>query len=154
MADKSLEHFRVEYEKIHRALRKSVDNERRLIKKCKELNSEIVSNASKVQTAVRLSQEDQVTISNLKKEIEKAWKMVQESHDKEQAARETTQLLRAEVQKLTTLVEEGEALCLRQENEVNDLMTNKEDLINETEGMTKEVTSGIMIVFLLLSSHH
>ena len=35
-----------------------------------------MANAAKVQTALKLSQEDQNTISSLKREIEKAWKMV------------------------------------------------------------------------------
>ena len=35
--------------------------------KCRELNAEIVANAAKVSTALKLSQEDQTTISSLKK---------------------------------------------------------------------------------------
>jgi hypothetical protein len=58
------------------------DNEARLTKKCRELNAEIVSNAAKVQTALKLSEEDQQTIIALKKEIEKAWKLVDTSHGK------------------------------------------------------------------------
>ncbi len=58
------------------------ENEKRLVKKCRELNTEIVSNAAKVQTALKLSEEDQQTIVALKKEIEKAWKMVDASHEK------------------------------------------------------------------------
>jgi hypothetical protein len=53
-----------------------------MVKKCRELNSEIVGNAAKVQTALKLSEEDQQTIVALKKEIEKAWRMVDASHDK------------------------------------------------------------------------
>ena len=34
VGDKSLERFRQEYEKLHRALRKSHESEKRLIKKC------------------------------------------------------------------------------------------------------------------------
>ena len=71
VGDKSLERFRQEYEKLHRALKKSHESETRLIKKCRELNAEIISNASKVQTALKLSQEDQNTIGSLKREIEK-----------------------------------------------------------------------------------
>lgn len=56
VGDKSLDRFRQEYEKLHRALKKSHESEKRLIKKCRELNAEIVSNASKVQTALKLSQ--------------------------------------------------------------------------------------------------
>jgi hypothetical protein len=67
MGDTSLEKFRVEYEKLHRALKKSHESEKRLMQKCRELNGEIVANAAKVQTALKLSQEDQNTISSLKK---------------------------------------------------------------------------------------
>ena len=57
----------MEYEKLHRALKKSHESEKRLMGKCRELNAEIVANAAKVSTALKLSQEDQTTISSLKK---------------------------------------------------------------------------------------
>ena len=38
VGDKSLERFRSEYDKLHRALKKSHESEKRLIKKCRELN--------------------------------------------------------------------------------------------------------------------
>ena len=79
----SLAKQRLEYEKLHRALKKSHDQEKQLIKKCRELNGEIVNNAAKVQTALKLSQEDQATIGSLRKEIEKAWTMVDVAHEKE-----------------------------------------------------------------------
>ena len=67
MGDRSLEKFRIEYEKLHRALKKSHESEKRLMQKCRELNAEIVANSAKVATALKLSQEDQTTISSLKK---------------------------------------------------------------------------------------
>ena len=79
----------------------SHDSEKRLIKKCRELNSEIVSNAAKVQTALKLSQEDQNTIASLKREIEKAWKMVDASHEKEARAKETISQLKSEISNLS-----------------------------------------------------
>ena len=66
MGDQSLEKFKVEYEKLHRALKKSHESEKRLMHKCRELNSEIVANAAKVTTALKISQEDKATISSLK----------------------------------------------------------------------------------------
>ena len=86
---------RLAAEKLHRALKKSHESEKRLIKKCRELNDEIVSNAAKVQTALKLSQEDQNTIASLKREIEKAWKMVDAAHEKEGRAKETIQAAQA-----------------------------------------------------------
>ena len=80
--DAQLDRFRAEYEKVFRALKRSHDNEKRLIRRCRELNAEIVSGAAKVQAALALSDEDQGNITALKKEIESSWKMVDSSHEK------------------------------------------------------------------------
>ena len=89
--------------------------------RCRELNAEIVANASKVQTALKLSQEDQNTIASLKREIEKAWKMVDASHEKEARAKETIQQLKTEIANLSRLVEQGAGLSVGQENTVNEV---------------------------------
>merc|ERR1719174_1079936 len=133
VGDKSLEHFRLEYEKLHRALKKSHESERRLIKKCRELNAEIVTNAVKVQTALKLSQEDQATIGALKKEIERAWKMVEASHEKEQRAKETIHSLKSEITNLSKLVEQGAGLSINQENMVSNLVMQKNDLVKNRD---------------------
>ncbi|GBG34684.1 Cilia- and flagella-associated protein 58 [Hondaea fermentalgiana] len=133
VGDKSLEKFRLEYEKLHRALKKSHEQEKRLIKKCRELNSEIVNNAAKVQTALKLSQEDQSTIGSLKKEIEKAWKMVDASHEKERTAKETIQNLKDEIVNLSRLVEQGAGLSMGQENTLNELTKERDELLRKTD---------------------
>ena len=46
-------------------------------------------------------QEDQNTIKSLKKEIEKAWKMVDTAQEGEERARETIETLNTEIQNLT-----------------------------------------------------
>merc|ERR1712146_535271 len=122
-----------------RALKKSHESEKHLIKKCRELNAEIVSNAVKVQTALKLSQEDQATITALKKEIERAWKMVETSHEKEQRAKDTIQNLKAEISKLGRLVEQGAGLSINQENMVNQLVQEKNDLIKYRDMLQGQV---------------
>lgn len=133
VGDKSLERFRVEYEKLHRALKKSHESEKRLIKKCRELRAEIIANAAKVQTALKLSEEDQQTITSLKKEIEKAWKMVDASHEKEARAKETIQQLKLEIANLTKLVEQGAGLAVGEEATMNELIKQKEELTRERD---------------------
>lgn len=137
--DESLERFRIEYEKLHRALKKSYESEKRLIKKCQELNAEIVANSAKVQTALRLSQEDQNTIASLKKEIEKAWKMVDASHEKEARAKETIQQLKLEIANLSKLVEQGAGLTVGQENTVNELLRVKDELTKERDSQATQI---------------
>jgi len=139
VGDKSLEHFRHEYEKLHRALKKSHESEKHLIKKCRELNTEIVQNAVKVQTALKLSQEDQATITALKREIERAWKMVETSHEKEQRAKETIHNLKSEISKLGRLVEQGAGLSINQENMVNQLVQEKNDLVKHRDMLQGQV---------------
>lgn len=68
-----------------------VESEKRLIKKCRELNNEILANAAKVQNALKLNEEDQMTIIALKKEIDKAWKMVDASQEREEKAKDNIQ---------------------------------------------------------------
>lgn len=53
---------------------RDAESEKRLIKKCRELNNEVVQNTAKVQTALKLSEEDQSTINSLQAEVDKAWK--------------------------------------------------------------------------------
>lgn len=67
VGDQSVEQVRLEFEKLLQALRKSRDNEKRLMSKCRELNAEIVSSSTKVSAALQLSQEDQTTITSLKR---------------------------------------------------------------------------------------
>mmetsp|Transcript_9329 Transcript_9329/g.13814 ORF Transcript_9329/g.13814 Transcript_9329/m.13814 type:complete len:914 (-) Transcript_9329:14-2755(-) len=103
--DEHLEKFRNEYEKLHKTLIKSHDNELRLMKKCAELNNVIVSNASKVYTALKLSQDDQNTIFQLQKEIEKAWMMVEDSTEKAQQAQEAHVQVQRELDSLQKLID-------------------------------------------------
>jgi chromosome segregation ATPase len=77
------------------------------MQKCRELNAELVTNSAKVQSAMKLSEEDKSAITSLRKEIEKAWKMVDAAHEKEQRAKETIQSLRIEINNLSRLVEQG-----------------------------------------------
>eukprot|EP01063_Lacrimia_lanifica_P019756 TRINITY_DN27185_c0_g1_i1.p1 TRINITY_DN27185_c0_g1~~TRINITY_DN27185_c0_g1_i1.p1 ORF type:complete len:887 (+),score=504.18 TRINITY_DN27185_c0_g1_i1:146-2806(+) len=140
-AEDNLDRFRLEYEKLHRALKKSHESEKRLIKKCTDLNAEIVANAHKVQTALKLSQEDQNTIVTLKKEIEKAWKMVDAAHEKETRAKETIQQLKKEITGLAVLVEQGAGITVGQENTVRDLIRIKEDLAKDRDVLQNQNNS-------------
>merc|ERR1719247_2431892 len=77
------EGFLSEYEKLYKALLKSHDNEKRLQKRIRDLNAEIVANAANVQTAMKLAQEDQQHIHTLRRDIEQQQKQVESSQTKE-----------------------------------------------------------------------
>ncbi|XP_023653651.1 cilia- and flagella-associated protein 58 [Paramormyrops kingsleyae] len=139
--DKHLEKFRIEYEKLTKALKKSHENEKRLMTKCRELNAEIASNSVKINTALKLSQEDQTTINSLKQEIEKAWEMLDAAHKKELIADETIQNLKYDVTNLTKIVQQGEGFATGQEHSMNDLLKIKDDLTKERDELLAEVVN-------------
>ena len=88
--------FKEEYEKVFSALVNSNDSEA-AVQKCRDLNAEIVANAAKVQSALKLADEDQRTIDKLKGEVEKAWKMVDASRRRRREPRRNVQALKKEV---------------------------------------------------------
>ena len=105
VGDQSMEKFRKEYEKLHRALKTSYESEKRLVKRCKELNENILQNAARVKGAIKLTQEDSNTIAVLRREIEKCWKLVEAAKQKEEKARKIIQGLKDEIAKLHKIVE-------------------------------------------------
>ncbi|NXI73755.1 CFA58 protein, partial [Anseranas semipalmata] len=137
--DKTLEKFQIEYEKLHAVLKKSHENEKRLMEKCRELNAELVVNSSKVATLTKLSKDDRGTISSMKTEIEKAWKMVDAAYEKEQKAKETIHSLQEEIARLTNLVEQDSGLSLGQEYNIRDLIKLKEEITKERDQLLSEV---------------
>jgi len=55
VGERSMQRFQAEYEKLYRALKTSYESEKRLVKRCKELNETIVGNATRVKAAMRLT---------------------------------------------------------------------------------------------------
>ena len=133
VGDKTMERFRNEYEKLHRALKTSYESERRLIKRCKELNDTILANAARVKAAIRLTQEDSQTIGLLKKEVDKAWQLVDQAKAKEEKARKIIGDLRAEIAHLNKIVEQGSGLSIGQDNTVHNLMRQKDELKKDAD---------------------
>ncbi|XP_077102373.1 cilia- and flagella-associated protein 58 [Siphateles boraxobius] len=139
--DEKFERFRMEYEKVAKALQKSHKNEKRLMAKCRELNAEMVSNSVKLSTAMKLSDEDQTTISTLKMEIEKAWKTVEASHEKEMQAKETILKLKEEITNLKKLDGKGAEVFEGQEYSMGDLLKIREELTNQRDKLLSEVVT-------------
>ena len=133
VGERSMQRFQAEYEKLYRALKTSYESEKRLVKRCKELNETIVSNATRVKAAMRLTQEDSSTISLLRKEVDRAWKLVETAKEKEEAARRIIQDLKTEVGCLNKIVEEGTGLSWSQDNNVQMLHAEKKELKSQLD---------------------
>lgn len=131
--DETLERFRQEYEKLFRALKRSQEIEKRLIKRCRELNKDIQTNAKNVQDVLKMAQEDSETIKTLKSDVEKAWQMVDAAKEKEERSKQTIHNLKQEVGQLGKIVEQGAGITVNQENTINQLIQSREELQKERE---------------------
>ena len=137
--DKQLEHFRREYEKLHRALKNSHSNEKKLIKKCKELNNQITESTLKVQQALKLSQEENENIRAFQADLDRAVKTLEAFKEKEETAKSTIQNLREQIEDLGKVVEQGSGLAVGQDSTVNELLKAKEELTREVELETENI---------------
>nr|CCC95667.1 unnamed protein product [Trypanosoma congolense IL3000] len=131
--------FRMEYDVLYRALRKSHESEKQLVKRCQQLTQELMSNAAKVQAALKLSQEDHTTIDALKKEIEKAWRMVDAANEKDAHAKDTMKSLKEEVATLEEIMANGSELTSAQSATLEGLKMEKKRMEIEYQELTKQV---------------
>ena len=106
-SDPTFSRLRNEYDKIHKLFVQSRKNEKVLMKKCRELTQELGNNASKVLAALKLSQNDRTQMAALKKEVKKAWDLVEASNDKENRSKEAISNLKMEVDSLRSALEEA-----------------------------------------------
>ncbi|KAM8834934.1 cilia- and flagella-associated protein 58 [Synchiropus picturatus] len=137
LVEQNMDRISGEYEKLLEALRKSRENERRLMSKCRELNAELVSSSTKVATALKMTSEDETTINLLKMELDKAWKMIDAAHDTEKKDRESIRNLKAEVADLMKQAEERSSRVV--EKEQNDLLKVNQELTSERDQLMVDV---------------
>jgi chromosome segregation ATPase len=104
----SAHEIKAEFERLRSCLTIANDKERMLVAKCAALATECRAQASKMEIALNLSQEDQSTIEALKDELEKAWAKVDESHESEMQSKRTVNELKMEIAALT---QDNDVMC-------------------------------------------
>ncbi|XP_037068879.1 cilia- and flagella-associated protein 58-like [Pollicipes pollicipes] len=137
--DPQLERFRIEYGKLHSALQRSHHNERCLMDKYRELQADIAAHSAEVATALKLAAEDKQTIDALKREVEKAWKMVDLAHEREQEAKETMESLQGEIGRLHELAGQGEQISNEQQEAMDELTDTRAEVMRERNELLAEV---------------
>uniref|UniRef100_A0A8D2MHZ8 Cilia- and flagella-associated protein 58 central coiled coil domain-containing protein n=1 Tax=Zonotrichia albicollis TaxID=44394 RepID=A0A8D2MHZ8_ZONAL len=133
--NEALEKFRVEYEKLLAIMKKSRENEHHLMEKCRKLNAELVEKSSKVAVLTKITHDDEETISSLKSELERAWKMVDKAHEREEKTKETIDSLKMEISHLNDLMKERAG----QDYNVEDLLKLQETVTEERDRLLSEI---------------
>lgn len=139
--DRQLEQFRMEYEKLLRALKLSHENEKKLIKACRDLNNSIADSTIKVQNALRMSSEDNSQIKSLRQTLSNAYQMVEEFKKKEAQSKDKIRKLKEEIENLTQLVDRNSGLAIGNDSAVNELLRAKEELLREVNQLNELQTA-------------
>jgi len=112
--NESLDRIRNDYQRLHVALQKSHESEKRLLKKCREISAE---NAVNVQTALKLSLDGQNTNASLKQEVENAWEMEGELLGELEDTRQKVREAEDTIQELKTVISSLELNQLLQQQD-------------------------------------
>eukprot|EP00056_Hartaetosiga_gracilis_P006052 m.92567 g.92567 ORF g.92567 m.92567 type:complete len:857 (-) comp12362_c0_seq1:90-2660(-) len=136
--DPAFEPFREKYSKLHDALLKSHENEQHLEDKIRELNAELVSSSAKVQSALEGNRDDEMSVSQLQKEVDEAWKLVDQGRESEAKLKEQLEDLKDEVTQLNEEMEEQTAQAHQRSEDVAHLTTKKKELEIERDNLMEE----------------
>eukprot|EP00055_Hartaetosiga_balthica_P002929 m.5790 g.5790 ORF g.5790 m.5790 type:complete len:855 (-) comp2480_c0_seq1:209-2773(-) len=130
--------FRRNFQKLHDALLKSRDNEHQLEEKIRELNAELVSSSAKVQSAMQGTRDDETSVSQLQKEVDEAWKLVDQGRETEAKLKEQLEDLKDEVTQLNEEMEEQTAQAHQRSEDVASLTAKKKELEIERDNLMEE----------------
>jgi len=140
-ADASLEQFRRQYEKLHRALLTSHENEKKLLKRCKELNQDLVGNAGKLQVTLELTKEEAQNVTILRQEMDKAYRVIEQFRLKEDQNKKKMEGLHEQIRQLRSLVDQGNSIASGQNNTNSELTVQVQRLTEERDRLSTEFAS-------------
>lgn len=133
--------FKHEYDRLYRALRRSHDNERILYNKITELSRDMANQTAKLRLALKMSQEDAQAISYLKQELEKTFKVLELSKEREERAKQKIEGMNSKIKVLESNLQQFQAKSAGQSNAINDLKEKKEQLTKGNGPLIQKKTS-------------
>ncbi|KAI8839889.1 hypothetical protein BC829DRAFT_27721 [Chytridium lagenaria] len=137
--DEGLAKFRLEYEKMHRALLRSRHHAIVLFKQYETLYNDYTNNVSLAQEAIKSSIQDDQTLKNLKGHIQRAEDTTEACNKQEDSLKEELRSLRQEIASLNTTVKQGVGLSVNQERTLNELVSAKDSAVKELEGELERI---------------
>ncbi|XP_044753434.1 cilia- and flagella-associated protein 58-like [Coccinella septempunctata] len=128
-----------EFTNLFDALYKSHEKETQLNERCQDVEYELETNMRKLESAIKLTETDQLVIDDLKDQIQKAWKMADAAHAREQTAQEIIENLRKQVESLNAEIELRNKFAAEQAEDTGVMSKKKEGLQREKERLQGEV---------------
>ncbi|CDW91457.1 UNKNOWN [Stylonychia lemnae] len=130
-----MDRFRNIYIKLNQQFQASYESEKQLVTKCNELNETIYTNETRVKAAIFLAKEDERTINILKKEVDKAWILVDKVKERELDHKKIIEDLKNQLD--TQNKNQEGASCVDQVANNSDVERLNEELKKECEEKTQ-----------------
>lgn len=97
--------FLDDFNKLFEAFYNSYTRQKEAEQNNETYEKDLEQKKSQIEVALKLAQEDKTTIDTLKEEIDKAWKLADAAHAREQLAQEIIDNLRAQVENLNAEID-------------------------------------------------
>uniref|UniRef100_T1JH50 Cilia- and flagella-associated protein 58 central coiled coil domain-containing protein n=1 Tax=Strigamia maritima TaxID=126957 RepID=T1JH50_STRMM len=127
-----------EIETFWNKIREYFEEGRRMIDKYVDIIADSKLTAARLEDAKKIQQDDQVTIATLRKEIDRAWRQLDEVQEREQQQKELAHTLEAELDRIRTTYEQVPILKQGPEAVV-ELQRNRDELLKERDQLGGEL---------------
>ena len=97
---KEINNFRENFRKIYLALKKSSEDNKHLIRKCRILGRRLAERGSKLHQLVQIKKKDDGLVQDLRYKLKDAWMSSETYRSREHAANRLVKLMRSELDKL------------------------------------------------------
>ncbi|KAJ3206824.1 hypothetical protein HDU82_004278 [Entophlyctis luteolus] len=125
--------FRVEYEKMHKAVLRSRHHAMVVVRQREELEQEYRANCVTLEDSAKIIASDQATIKLLKQQISSAEAVIDANNKNEENLSEELRQLRLDISSLSAQLKQGVGLSVAQERTLNELIATKDSLNKELE---------------------
>lgn len=136
--DASMENFKREFEKLHKALKRSHERETEYLKKCKELNDTILNDTAGVETAIKFTQENDNRIKKLQRQLEDVKNTLKQQKEREKRNQEKIQSLKNAMKNMDESLKNTQSMSTGRANLINDWISKKEEMTVKLENL-KEI---------------
>ena len=138
-SEETLARFRIEHEKLFRALKRSYEQEKRLIKKCKGMDGEIVNGVDKLDEVSKRLEQERRTINVTREDAEKAWSLVNAGKGRDAETSATIERLKEEVRRLEGQVDEVKVESRERAGNLELITQDRDDTRMRLDGCTKRI---------------
>uniref|UniRef100_A0A6P7F183 Cilia- and flagella-associated protein 58-like n=1 Tax=Diabrotica virgifera virgifera TaxID=50390 RepID=A0A6P7F183_DIAVI len=131
--------FTEDFNKLFEAFFQTYSRQKELETLAEDMTSDLTDKAHKIELSLKLADEDQRTIIELRRQIENAWKLADAAHAREQLAHEIIDNLRRQVENLNAEIEFKNKMN-QDTDETGELSKHKDGLERERDRLVNEVT--------------